>query len=226
MDGLVVRVAVLGLGVAMSPVPVVGVLVILLGRRARLGGLAVAGAWVLGSLVAIGIAIAFAGTITPPRQGYDLPFEGMMAALLGAGMVLLAWLARRGRLRSENPHATPDWANAVDMLSPTGGALVAFTNATTSPKNLALAIVAGSAIQEAMTLTGGLPLAEVLVYVGAASLTVVVPVVVYFAYGKRAETTLADWRRFVSARAAAILEISMLGLGIVLMFKGLYNLFG
>lgn len=226
MDGFAVRIAVLALGVAISPVPVVAVLVILLGRRARVGGLAIAGAWVLGHALAITIATAFAGTIRPPRQGYDLPFEGTIAALVGVGLVLAAMLARRGRLRSEDPQAAPDWVNAVDKLSPGGGAFVAFTNAITSPKNLALAIVAGSAIQEAMSLTGETPLAGILVYVAVASVTVVVPVVMYFAYGERAEATLSEWRSYVSARAAAIMELSLLGLGVALMARGLYNLLG
>ncbi len=44
---------------------------------------------------------------------------------------------------SEDPGAAPKWVDAVDDLSPMGGAVVAFSNALTSPKNLALAIAAG-----------------------------------------------------------------------------------
>jgi hypothetical protein len=219
------RVALLGLGVAMSPVPIAGVLVVLLGKRARAGGLAIAAAWVLGNTVAIAVAIAFAGSLSVPKQGYDLPFEGLMSALLGIGLVVSAGLARRGRFRSDDPFAPPEWVNAVDRLSPSGGAFVAFTNATTSPKNLALAIVAGAAIQDA-TAFWAAPLAEALVYVACAATTIVTPVVIYFVFGTRAAALLGRARAFVTTRASAMMEITFMIVGVALMAKGILNLLG
>lgn len=225
MDSLTARVIVLALGVAASPVPVVGVLLVLLGKRARVGGLAFAGAWVLGNATAITISIAFAGSIEVSRVGYDLPFEGLMTALLGVGLILSAWLARRGRFRSGDPFATPDWVKAIDNLSPAGGAFVAFTNATTSPKNLGLAIVAGSAIEGATT-PWAAPTAEALLYVAVASLTIVTPVAMYFIFGPRAEETLGRARAYLTSRASAMMELSFMVVGVALAAKGLYNLLG
>jgi hypothetical protein len=224
MDSVTARVVVLALGVAMSPVPIVGVLVVLLGKRAHSGGLAFAAAWVLGNATAIAVAILFAGRVQAPHQGFDLPFEGIITALLGIGLIVSAWLSRRGRFRSGKPHAVPNWVNAVDSLSPAGGAFVAFTNATTSPKNLGLAIVAGATIQSAALPWAGAPLAEAFIYVVVASLTIVTPVLMYFVYGERAEDVLGRMRTYVTEQAAAVMEIGLLVIGIVLTFKGLYNL--
>lgn len=221
--GAIARILPFGLGVAASPVPIVGVLVILLGQRARLGSVIFAGAWVAGNAFAISIAVIFAGQIKQPRARLDLPFEGAIFVLLGIGLIVTAWLSRRGRRLSDKPGRAPDWVKAVDNLSPTGGALVAFSNAVTSPKNLALALGCGATIRaiSSMALNDTLMCA---VYVVVASTTVVIPVIVYFVAGKRAEATLASWKAYVTARAASVMEVTVFVFGVALAVKGLLNL--
>ena len=96
----VARIAVLALGVALSPLPIVAVLIILLTKRARAGSLVFLAAWVAGTATAITIATVFAGTLKTPKVGLDLPFEGGVTVLLGIGLAVTGWLARRGRLRA------------------------------------------------------------------------------------------------------------------------------
>jgi len=215
----------LALGIALSPLPVVAVLVILLTRRARFSSVVFAASWVLGVAVAVIIATAFAGQFARPVVGYDLPYEGAVTFLLGAGLVVIAGISRRGRFRSGEPDAPPTWVNAVDDLSPWGGAFVAFTNATTSPKNLALALAAGVALQgtikEPWTQT-----LVIAVYVAIASVTVVAPVVLYFVGGERSVALLRRWKERITARAAALTELLLFLLGLTLTVKGLVNLLG
>jgi hypothetical protein len=217
------QIPLLALGVAASPVPVVAVLIILLTERARVSSLVFATSWVLGNALAITIAIVLAGQIRRPLAGYDLPYEGTVTALLGIGLVVGAWLSRRGRLRSGEQSDPPTWVRAVDNLSPVGGAVVAFSNATTSPKNLALAIGAGAFIRSATRIQSQWVEGGVL-YVTIASVTVVLPVLVYFIAGTRAEPVLARWKSNITARAAVGMELTLLVLGISLAAKGLLNL--
>ncbi len=219
----VARIVVLALGVALSPVPIVAVLIILLTKRARRGSLVFLAAWIAGNAVAITLAIAFAGNINLPSEGLDLPSEGLMTLLLGVGLFITAWLSRRGRWRSEDPEVVPKWVAAVDDLSPAGGAVVAFTNALTSPKNLALAIAAGIAIHDAVALPAN-RVSAALLYVAVASVTILTPVVVYLVAGKKAEPTLARWKRNVTLRAAVVMEIGLFVFGTGLALKGIYNL--
>lgn len=212
------------LGVAASPLPVVGVLVILLTKRARLGSLMFASAWVLGNVLAISLAINFADSVNQPFHGPDLQYEGAVSVLFGLGLALTGVLARRGRFRSEDPAAIPQWVHAVDNLSPVGGALVAISNAMTSPKNLAIAISVGLAIQSA-NLRASQQTAAAVLYVIVASLSVVTPVVVYFVAGEKAEPILTRWKSTVTAKAAATMELTLLFFGVALALKGLYNLF-
>lgn len=222
MESLVARIVTLAFGVALSPVPVVAVLVILLTARARVGSVVFASSWVLGNAVAITLATVFARRVTGPLPAFDLQSEGLAIALLGVALIVTALLSRLARFRSRDPSATPRWVTAVDNLSPAGGAVVAFTNATTSPKNLALALAAGLAIESAGRGIEVVPAA--LLYVGVASVTVVTPVIVYFLAGERATPLIARWKERISRRAAAILEITLFVFGVALAARGLYNL--
>ena len=117
----------------------------------------------------------------------------------------------------------PKWVDAVDGLSPTGGAVVAFSNALTSPKNLALAITTGLAVRNLSD--SPQQWAEMgLLYVAVASVTILTPVALLFVAGDRAEPILARWKRNVTARAAVIMELALFVLGIMLASKGVYNL--
>ena len=219
----VARIAALALGVALSPLPIVAVLIILLTKRARVGSLVFSAAWIAGNATAIVLAVAFAGSIDSPMQGFDLPSEGFATLLLGIGLFVTAWLSRRRRWHAEDPQAAPGWVDAVDNLSPMGGAVVAFSNALTSPKNLALAIAAGLAIRNATRVPAEIAASELL-YIVIASVTIVTPVVVYLVAGKRAEPILARWKRRITSRAAVVMEIGLFVFGLGLALKGVYNL--
>jgi len=224
LASLFVQVSTLALGAAASPLPVVAVLIILITKRARPGSLVLAASWVVGNALIIGLAVIFAGTIPEPRAGTDLWWEGTFTLLLGIGLVVMGVHARRGRKLGPAPETPPTWVNSVDHLSPAGAGLVAFANATTSPKNLALAIAAGRAISRSGLSAGAMTTAATL-YVAVASLSVVIPVVMYFVGGERSVASLKRWRDSITANAAAVMEITLLVLGIGLSVRGLYNLF-
>jgi hypothetical protein len=216
------QIALLALGVAASPLPVVAVLVILLTRRARIGSLVMLVGWVAGVSVALAIAVMFADQLQVPKAGTDLPWEGLFFVLLGIGLVMMGVMSRRGRFRSPNPQEPPTWVNSVDNLSPLGGAFVVFLNATTSPKNLALAITAGRVLANQEPWFAEVPAA--LAYIAIASLTIAAPVVLYFFGGDRSIAIIEGWRRKVTANAAAVMEISLLVIGAGMTVKGLMNL--
>ncbi len=225
MVGWFLQIALLALGVAASPLPVVAILVLLLTKRARPGSIVMLIGWILGVAAALAISIAFADTIRVPKVGTDLPWEGLFMLLLGIGLVMMGVLSRRGRFQSADPEQAPSWVNSVDNMSPLGGGLVVFLNATTSPKNLALAIAAGRLIANS-----GVPLAEtvpaVVVYIAIASLTLAMPVGLYFFGGDRSTAVLERWKRSVTAHAAAVMEITLLVIGVAMTVRGLVNLLG
>lgn len=223
MGSLLVHITPLALGVAASPLPVVAVLIILITKRARPASIVLTAGWILGNVVAIGIAVTFADVVPMPKQGTDAASEGIFTLLLGIGLVVMGVLARRGRQRTTSTEP-PTWVNSVDNLSPIGAGVVAFLNATTSPKNLALTITAGRTITTSVSATSLIAAAS-LFYVAVASVSIVTPVVLYFVGGERSVVTLKRWRDRVTENGAAIMEITLLVLGVAMSAKGLYNLF-
>jgi len=61
-------------------------------------------------------------------------------------------------------------------------------------------------------------------YVFVASLTIVVPVVLYLVGGQRSVEVLRKWRDAVTAHAAAVMEVTLFVIGIGMSARGLYNL--
>jgi hypothetical protein len=222
LTGWLVQVALLALGVAASPLPIVAVLVVLLTRRARLSSLVMLVAWVVGVALMLGISMRFAGQLGVPKAGTDLPWEGLFTVLLGVGLVTMGVLSRRGRIRSADPAQPPSWVSSVDNLSPLGGAFVVFLNATTSPKNLALAITAGRVMANQSPWYAEIP--AVILYVSIASTTIAIPVGLYFFGGYRSVAILERWKAKVTANAAAVMEITLFVIGIGMTAKGLFNL--
>jgi MFS family permease len=218
------QIVTLALGVAASPLPAVAILVALLTRRARLSSVTMLAGWVLGVVFALAIAIAFAGRIQPPGAGLDLWWEGAFSVLLGVGLLMTGILSRRARKRASVPLPPPAWIKSVDNLSPVAGAVVVFLNATTSPKNLALAITAGRVLVSKGTLATQAP--AVVLYVAIASLTIALPVFAYFVGGERSTAVIERWKRSVEDNAAVVMEIMLLVLGFAMTARGIYNLLG
>lgn len=225
MIGLTLQIVPLALGVAASPLPIAAVLVILLGDRARIGGPAFLGWWVLANAVAIAVTTYFAGRLPEPIVGIDLMAEGAFTVILGIGLLAVAAISKRSRGRSDDPTIPPRWVRAVSNLSPVGGAFIALSNATTAPKNIALAIAAGLLIARQSGNTAEAIAAAVL-YVAAASVSIAVPVALYFLKRESAEKVLARWRDIVTLHAAAAMEIVMGVVGVAMTVTGLLNLVG
>ena len=213
----------LALGVAISPLPVVAMLVLLLTKGARRNSLVMLACWVLATGLAIGVAIAFAGHLPQPKHGTDIPAEWVFASLVGLALIATAAISYLGRRNKPQAGEPPAWLNRVDDLTPWGGAVVAISNATTSPKNLALTLTAGLVISRASTSlaeTG----ASAVIYVLIASVLVAAPVVMYFVGGNRAREILSRWKDRITAHASAFIEIVLLVIGIAMAARGISNL--
>jgi hypothetical protein len=221
--GVFARILPLALGVAASPVPVAAVIILLLTKRARPNSLVFVAAWIAGNTVAITVAILFAGRITEPKVGMDFPAEGLGLALIGVMLAAAAVVSRRARMRRPDQGNPPAWLGAVDNLSSWGGAVVAFSNATTSPKNIALALSAGLVINKAAQPFAS-QTAEALFYVAVASTSIVIPVALFFVGGQRAVEILERWKARVTEHASGFMEIAIFVIGVGLAVRGLYNL--
>ena len=108
----------------------------------------------------------------------------------------------------------------IDTLTPGKalglGALLSGVN----PKNLMLAIAAGTAVAQ-VGVTGGDAFVSLLVFVVLASLTIVGPVVYYLVGGDKATHTLDDLKTWLGIHNDAVMTVLLLVFGVDLIAKGL-----
>lgn len=208
-------------GIAISPLPIVLVILMLVSVRARVNGLAFVAGWVVATLGVSTLTFALADAAdagTPASDGAD----GVNGLQIVLGLVFLALAVRQFQNRpapDETP-ATPKLFDAVDSMGGAKAFLLGAAGCLANPKNLPLAISAGTAVAAAGA-TGGTAAAALVVFVLVASATVIVPVVLFFALGERSVRLLDVWKAWLVANNATIMTILFTVLGANLLADGL-----
>src|SRR5262245_13710997 len=117
MGEAIAQVLPLALGVALSPIPIVAIVLMLAAKRASLNGTAFVAGWLVG-LVLVG-AIVF--TVAGPQAGDTqlVPATWINAVELVIGGFLLCLAAEQWRARPAAGRApmSPKWLDALDKLS-------------------------------------------------------------------------------------------------------------
>jgi hypothetical protein len=145
----------LAIGVALSPVPIIAVVLMLTTPRARANGPAFVLGWLVGLGVVGATVLALAGPGGASEQGQPATWVSWLKLLLGLGLLLVAVRQFRGRPHQGEEASLPKWMGAIDRFAPGqalgGGAALAAAN----PKNQLLAVGAAAAIAQ-LGIPGGL----------------------------------------------------------------------
>jgi threonine/homoserine/homoserine lactone efflux protein len=209
MSDAIGQVLSLAVAAGLSPIPIVGVVLMLGSPRGRANGLAFVAGWVVSILALGGIVLAVAG-----GAGADDSLHGpaYVKLALGAVLLLIAWRQWRGRPKEGEQPEPPKWMAAIDSFTAARSAALAFALAVVNPKNLVLVVGAAVAIAQTGATTGDQVVALV-VFTLVASLGVGAPVALYFALGERSKDTLDDLRRWMARNNGAIMAVICLLIG-------------
>ena len=206
------------IAVALSPIPIVGVVVVLGGQRARTAGPAFALGWIAGLLAVSVIVVLLVGSGSDP-DGDD---PGVSWLKLGIGVLFVLMAAKQWTKRpkpGEEPE-TPGWMTTIDSVTAARAALLGAALSGANPKNLALTLTAAASIAEA-GLDGTDTAIAIAVFVALGSVTVAGAVLFYLVAGDRAERPLAAVKQFMSDNSAVIMMVVLLLLGAKLIGDGL-----
>jgi Sap, sulfolipid-1-addressing protein len=215
----------MAIGVAISPVPIIAVILMLFTQRARSNGVAFLLGWVLALAVVGSIILILAnlGKISSGGTASTLGF--VLKLLLGLLFLFMAVRQWRGRPKEgEEPHM-PNWMASIDQFTPGKAFGFAAVLAGVNPKNLGLTLAAALSIAEA-NVSDAESWIMLAVFVIIASLTVAVPVLYYLFAGQSAEKTLTIWKNWLAANNATVMCILLLVLGMLLVGQGLGGLIG
>jgi hypothetical protein len=180
----------LAIGVALSPVPIIAVVLMLTSRRARLNGPLFVLGWLAGLAVIGAIVLTVAGPAGASSSGSPATWVSWVKVALGLLLLLVAARQFRGRPRGGERAPLPKWMASIDGIRPLAACGLAALLAGVNPKNLLLAV--GGAASIAQTgISGGGQAVAYLVFALVGTLGVGIPVGMYFALGPRADKLLA-----------------------------------
>jgi len=210
----------LALGVAISPIPIIAAILMLLSPKAKGTSVGFLIGWVLGIVVAVTLFTLLASVIPEQDPDASKPISGVIKILLGVALLFLAVREWRSRPKPGEEPVLPKWMAAIDEMTAGRGFVLGFLLSAVNPKNLLMAAAAGVIIG-----TGGLTVGEaalaILVFVLIAACTVAVPVIAYLVASKRMAGPLESLRGWLVHNNATVMALVLLVIGVVVIGKGL-----
>jgi hypothetical protein len=196
-------------GVAISPVPIIAVILMLFSRSATANSISFLVGWMMGLL---GVGLVVLGLGFAASDGEPSTTSGVIKILIGGLFLVLGVLQWRGRPSADQQAEIPGWMSAIDDFSVAKSFGIAVLLSAVNPKNLGLTVAASASIG-ASGLSTGDEIIVLFIFVVIASLTVGLPVVLNLALGARAEHTLTEMKEWLIANNATVMSVLFVVLG-------------
>jgi len=202
----------MAIGVAVSPVPIIAIVLMLGTPRARANGPAFTLGWLAGLTIVGTIMLVIASGNATQTSGEPATWTSVLKLVFGVLFLLLAVHAWRSRPSAGQEAQMPKWMQAVDTFSAGKALGLGAILSGLNPKNLALTVAAATAIAQTSISTGQ-EAGALAVFILIGSLTILAPLVIYFAMGTRATEILDGLKGFMAAHNGAIMTVLFFVLG-------------
>ncbi|GAA1526071.1 hypothetical protein BJ978_000421 [Agromyces terreus] len=204
---------------AVSSVPIMATIVLLLSPNRGRTALPFLIGWVSGLLLVVSLCTLSAQLIPAPKLGLRPNTAiGLWESAIGIALIVLAIVSWR-RARRSTRTELPAWLRSVDRIGPwqaVGLALVL----NIRPKAILLAIAAGLAIR-GEDLDLGASAISIGVYAAIAASTVAVPIIVTLIAPHRMEPRLLIWQDWLVRNSGVVTSLIVLLIGVVVLGSGL-----
>jgi threonine/homoserine/homoserine lactone efflux protein len=199
-------------GVAISPIPIIAVVLMLVSTRGRVNGPAYLIGQIIGVAGAGAVVLVLAGSVSETEDGQPAEWVGWLTLAIGVTLVVLAVKQWRGRPRDGEEPVTPKWMGAIDSFTPPKALGAGIVLSALNPKNLILTIAGMAAIVRA-GIPGDEEAVALAVFTVVASLGVAIPVVMSFVLGDRSGPLLARVKDWMAQNSAVIMAVILLLIG-------------
>ncbi len=200
------------IGVAISPVPIVAVVLMLVTPNGKTNGLAFVLGWFAGIAVVGIIALLLASGADASETGQPATWVSVLLLLLGIALLVMAGKQWQSRNQAQE---APAWMKTLDQFTPVKAAGFAALLAGVNPKNLLLIVSGAAAISETGISAGDQAIA-LIVFILIASLGVLLPVAISVLMGERSASILEDLKSWLESNNATIMTVLLLVIGVKL----------
>ena len=211
----------LAIGIAISPIPIIAAILMLLSPRAKSTSVGFLFGWLAGIIVAV-VLFTLLSSVIPQDTGGPSPVAGVIKIILGALLLFLAIKQWRARPAEGEQATMPKWMSAIDSMTAGKALGLGFLLSAVNLKNLLMAISAGVIVGGA-----GLTVSQIarviIIFVLLAASTVLVPVVGYLIASARLAGPLDKLREWLVDNNAVIMAVLLLVIGVSMIGKGLAN---
>lgn len=219
MGAVIGEILPLAVGIAISPIPIIAVILMLLSPRAKGASVGFMIGWVVGIIVAV-VVFTLLSSVIPQSGGEPSKTSGIIKIIFGALLLFLALRQWRGRPAKGEQAVMPKWMSAIDSMTAGKAMGLGFLLSAVNPKNLILAVSAGLIIGGA-GLTLGQAAVAIAIFVVLAACTVIIPVIGYLIASARLAGPLDRLRGWLVENNATIMAVLLLVIGVVLIGKGI-----
>ncbi len=202
----------MAVGAAISPFPIVAVVLMLVTPRGRVNGAAFVLGWLAGLAVVGAIVLSVASGAGASDDGEPATWVSVLKLALGLGALLAGLKQVRDRPRGDEAPPSPKWMQALDEFSPVKAAGLGVVLAAVNPKNLLLSVAGAAAIAQ----TGIDADEQVLAYAVfmlVASLGVALPLLAALVLGDRSREPLDELKDWLAKHNAVIMAVLLIVIG-------------
>lgn len=210
----------LALGIAISPIPIIAVILMLLAPKARLTSFGFLLGWVAGIIIALTVFTLLAGVVPEQDPQESRPVQGIIRIVLGLLMLVLAFGQWRKRPEPGAQPVLPKWMSAIDKTTFAVALGLGFLLSALNPKNLMMAAAAGVDIGSA-GLGSGAAVGVFAIFTVIAASTVLVPVLGYALAPGKLGGPLDRLRKWLADENATVMAVLLLVIGVVMVGKGI-----
>jgi threonine/homoserine/homoserine lactone efflux protein len=204
--------------VALSPIPIIAVVLVLGAPQARTAGPTFALGWI-GGLATVSIVVVL---VLGGGADSDSDDPGLDWLKIAIGILFLLMAAKQWTKRPKpgGEPEMPNWMATIDTATPSRALLLGAALSGANPKNLALTLAASASLAEA-GLDGADTALAIAVFIAVGSVTVAGSVLFYLVDAERAARPLGAVKQFMSDNNAVIMMVVLLLLGAKLLGDGL-----
>jgi len=208
-------------GVAISPLPIVSLILILMSNKAKANGVAFLAGWLIGLMIIGVIGL----NLIDPDGGKDKhnPVVLWIQVIVGILVLVLAAKNWMNRPRTNLEPKMPKWMQNLSKMPWYIAFGLAIFFIVLNPKNLALALDGVTSIAEDPISTAA-QYGTLIIYTLVASLSIAAPVVYYFSGGAGAKKLLSKLKGWLVKNNAVIMAVVLLLVGLKITIEAIAKL--